>query len=248
MRIASWAVLIALNIGSVSFAQAPGRYPPQTTSGTGYTGVPYSATETTTNVLTGTDGVQHTQTSVQLLWRDAQGRTRRESIQHDALGVESRSVIITDPVAGVYLKWTVRYDSTNKIASIWPLSEAQKITAPPPLPHLTAPDLVPRIIGPDCGCERLGLQDINGEYAEGSRTKHTVRATVAGGQDHVVTNENWISPELRIILRHITDDPVEGVTTTNVIDVVRGDPSSDLFAAPEGYEIRDRRQSPTPAR
>jgi hypothetical protein len=90
MRIASWAVLIALNIGSVSFAQAPGRYPPQTTSGTGFTGVPYSATETTTKIQIGADGVKHTETSVQLLWRDAQGRTRSELLnQLDASsGVE----------------------------------------------------------------------------------------------------------------------------------------------------------------
>jgi hypothetical protein len=246
MRIASWAVLIALNLSPALFAQTSVRLPPQTTSGTGFTGAPYSAKETSVKIQTAADGTQRTATYVELLWRDASGRTRREVVQQDPYGAEYRSVIITDPIAGVYLKWTIGNVAVNKVATIWPLSEDQKITAPPPPRRIPSSNPAPAGNDPTCGCERLAPQLINGVYAEGSRSRRTVLTSPErGAQPVVVTNELWISPDLRIIMRHINDDPVEGPSTANVTDVVLGDPDPALFTAPQGYAIRDTRQSST---
>jgi hypothetical protein len=249
MRIASLIALAALTLVPILFAQTPTPLPLQTTAGMGFTGEPYSAKETTVKVQTAVDGAQNFDTFVQLLWRDAQGRTRREDIQHDASGAEYHSVIITDPIAGVYLKWTIQNGLAGRVVTIWPLSDAQKITAPPP-PYSAGPiNTAPQSCGQDCTREVLAPQQINSEYAMGSRVNRTVRAGTQGHiTDSIVIDENWVSPDLRIIMRHVTNDPSDGLTTTDLTDVIRGDPDPSLFVAPPGSLFRDMRQStPSPA-
>jgi hypothetical protein len=56
-----------------------------------------------------------------------------------------------------------------------------------------------------------------------------------------VINELWTSPDLRIIIRHNMDDPRTGTSTTNLTEVVRGDPDPSLFQPPEGYAVADHR-------
>jgi hypothetical protein len=238
-------------------AQPPvaGLYPPQTTSGTGFTGVPYSGKETTERVQTAADGSKFTDTHVSMIWRDTAGRTRQDHLQKSNYGTEYRSVVITDPIAGMYLKWTIGGDNPTKVATIWPLTmPQQRVTSPPPprkptaeakptaVPVSTAskPELAPADRA--FGLETLTPQEINGVFAEGTRTKRIVHTGTAGkNYDISVINELWVSPDLRIIMRHVMDDPRTGLSTTNVTDVVRGDPDPSMFKAPDGYEVRDMR-------
>ena len=243
MRIALWSVALLVALTHVSFAQSrPEPVPLQTMSGTGFTGAPYSCKETTVKVQTLTDGTTTTETSVELLWRDAEGRTRRHIIRHADSGAEYGSIIITDPVAGIYLKWTTGDEATRRVVSIWPVTPAQRVTAPPPsgpAPLATAGSTVSR---PDFQREVLPSQDINGVFSEGTRTIRTIRLEGEIGNRVIeVMNELWISPDLKIIVRHIMDDPRTGTSTTNVTDVVRGDPDPSLFQAPEGYQVVDHR-------
>lgn len=186
-----------------------------------------------------TDGTTTTETFVELIWRDADGRTRRDMIQHTPSGAEYRQVIITDPVTGLYSKWMVGYPSDKKVMHIWP--NAQQVTAPipagkPPVnPGTTTPT-------PDLQREILTPQEINGIYAEGWRATRTIQLSEESSKRVIeVTNEIWTSPELRIMVRQIHDDPRKGKETTDVTDVVRGDPDPGLFQAPQGYEIADHR-------
>ena len=129
MRLASWSIATLLALAPVSFAQStPQPVPLQTTSGTGFTGAPYSGKETTVKVLA--DGTTLT-TFVEYLWRDAEGRTRRDLIRHDDAGEQYRDVIITDPVGGFYLKWEEGNPSARQVVNIWPVTPAQRVTTPP---------------------------------------------------------------------------------------------------------------------
>jgi hypothetical protein len=243
MRIALWSVALLVALTHVSFAQSrPEPVPLQTMSGTGFTGAPYSCKETTVKVQTLTDGTTTTETSVELLWRDAEGRTRRHIIRHADSGAEYGSIIITDPVAGIYLKWTTGDEATRRVVSIWPVTPAQRVTAPPPSGPASTSNPSPTSSTPDFQKEVLTPQDINGVYAEGTRTTRTIRLEgESSGRVIQVTNELWISPDLRIIMRHIHGDPRSGTVTTNVTDMVRGDPNPSLFLAPQGYEVEDHR-------
>jgi len=237
VRIAPWPIAILLAVASVSVAQTAPAIPLQTTSGTGFTGAPYSGRATTVKEKTLTDGTRTTETSVELLWRDAEGRTRRELIQNTDTGVEYRLINITDPVGGVYLIWDDNEEIARRVVGIWPLPSKQRVTAPPS----------PVIQGkaetrPDFRNEILTPQEINGVYAVGSRWNRTIHLEGESSNRVIeVTNELWISPDLRIIVRHIHDDPRTGKETTDVTDVVRGDPDPALFQAPEGYAVVDRR-------
>ena len=243
MRLASWSIAVLLTCASVSFAQSARQpIPLPTTSGTGFTSAPYSGKETTVKVQTLTDGTKTTTTSVEYIWRDAEGRTRRDLIRNDNSGAQYRSVIITDPVDGVYLKWEEGNPSVKQVVSIWPVARAQRVTAPPSSAPPTPPNPAAMVSTPDYRREILTPQYINGVYSEGTRTVHSFRLEGESSNRVIeVTNEMWISPDLRIIVRHLHDDPRAGTEVTNVTDVVRGDPDPSLFQAPEGYDVVDHR-------
>jgi hypothetical protein len=221
--------------------------PLQTTSGTGFTGVPYSATETTVTVRTLSDGTQTTQTFVEQLWRDNDGRTRREMIRYDATGREFHSIIITNPVAGVYVKWTAGDSNAQRIAAIWPIAGGLHATSPAqaaPAKSVPASRTSPV---PGFQSERLEPQFINGIWSEGTRTTRTIRLEGdAGNRSIQVVNELWLARDLKIIMRHILDDPRVGKTTTDVSDVVLGDPEPALFRPPPDYLVEDHRAQSTP--
>jgi hypothetical protein len=242
VRIYSWPIAVLLALTPVSLAQSgglsrPATIPLQTTSGTGFTGAPYSGRATTVKEKVLTDGTRITETFVELLWRDAEGRTRRELIRHTDSGVEYRSIIITDPVGGMYLKWMDGYPTDKLVMHIWPVAPNQRVTAPPSPVNQgkveTRPDFRNEILTP---------QEINGVYAVGSRWSRTIRLEGESSNRVItVTNELWISPDLRIIVRHLHDDPQSGKEDTEVTEVVRGDPEPALFQAPEGYAVVDHR-------
>jgi hypothetical protein len=54
-----------------------------------------------------------------------------------------------------------------------------------------------------------------------------------------VTSETWISPELKIIVRQITNDPRSGKVLTELTNIDRSDPDPALLQPPEGYIIKD---------
>jgi hypothetical protein len=247
MRFASWFTAALVATAATCLAQtAPAPIPLLTTSGTGFNGAPYAGRETTVAVKPLADGTTTTQTFVQLLWRDADGRTRSEHVLHTDSGVEYHSVVVTDPVAGVYLKWTTGNEAVKPVVSIWPVARAQTKTAP------AAPSPVPRagldstVLPPGLQRETLPPQEINGVYSEGTRTIRTIHLGEERDNRVIkVTNELWISPDLRIIVRHIMDGPRTGTSTTNLTDVVRGDSDSSLFQPPEGYQLVDHRAKTT---
>jgi hypothetical protein len=253
VRIASIAILTSFLLGAACPSQPPPSSPLQTTSGTGFTGAPYSGTETTVDIKTAADGTRYSNTNVMYLWRDAEGRTRQEHLEKSPSGIEIHSVIITDPIAGVYLKWSYGDESMPKVMTIQPLAERQRVRAPAANQYAYATTSqyapssgAPRSCGNGCTVEteRLAPQAINGVNSFGTRTTRTFKAgTAENGQSLVVTvtNELWISPDLAIIVRHINDDGRTGQSETDVTDVERVDPDPSLFAAPEGYQVRDMR-------
>ena len=253
MRIASIAILTSFLLGAACPGQTPTSSVLQTTSGTGFTGAPYSGKETTVDMKTATDGTRYSNTYVTYLWRDGEGRTRQEHLGKSPSGIDIHSAIITDPVNGVYLKWSYGDESMPRVMTIWPLAERQQVRAPAAnqYAYATGPQYAPSSSGPrPCGngctmeTEKLALQPINGVNAFGTLTTRTFAAgTAENGRNLVVTvtNELWLSPDLAIIVRHINDDPRTGRSETDVTDVVPGDPDPSLFVAPEGYEVRDMR-------
>jgi hypothetical protein len=215
-----WAIVVAASLAPAAFGQIGN------IAGTGYTGVPYSAVET---MVTGSD------TRMALLSRDAEGRTRQEYIVHREDGSETHTVRIIDPTAGVSLTWVVGGDVASHVASLEPLPMGQRRTGPVP----DDADLSPgsRSCGSGCSEEIFPPQQINGFQCRGFRIKRIIRDP-ATKSSSIQTTENWSSPELGVILRHIEVDVLAGRSTSEVTNIVRGDPDPSLFQLPQGYTVQ----------
>jgi hypothetical protein len=86
--------------------------------------------------------------------------------------------------------------------------------------------------------EDLGEQVLEGLLVKGERLTDTIPAGAAGNERAIdIVTERWYSKDIEAIVRHRFFDPRVGETTYELVNVVRGDPSPDLFQVPQGYEI-----------
>jgi hypothetical protein len=89
--------------------------------------------------------------------------------------------------------------------------------------------------------ESLGSRTINGVVAEGERITNTMPAGAIGNDQPLVsTSEIWTSPDLNLVVLEIHDDPQNGTTTRELVNLDRGEPDPALFRAPEGYTVKDQ--------
>jgi hypothetical protein len=196
---------------------------------------PYSAKQTTTRVQTLANGTTITTVTTSQLWRDADGRTRQESLNTLADGSQSRFISTYDPVARVRMSWTVGNPNLAKVVTIYhyPQPVAQPVTITPP----TAQRYYPTTN------ESLPPQTIDGIYVTGNRSTRTIPAGYEGNdRDMTTTSENWYSQSLGIQLRYTNDDPRNGKMTTEVTDVQQTAPDPALFQPPEGYQVKEANQ------
>jgi hypothetical protein len=232
-------------------------------------GAPYSGEEIDEQVQTLADGTHITHTSLPVkVYRDSQGRTRRERQIGGGMMMASHVsdtpviVEITDPVAQV--KYTL--DTVNKVAhrqqmaarqgSMGTLSFGRAVgaeigggsgtgsasssaVAPPPPP----PPPAARLAGgvrPESTTEKLGTDTIEGVLVEG--TRHTTTWPVgAQGNDRPISNvmEKWMSADLKLLISSKTTDPRNGEHTHKLTSISRAEPSPDLFQPPSDYTVVD---------
>lgn len=237
-----------------------------------YPNLPYSAKSTATWVDQRSDGSVVAHTKETLLYRDAEGRTRSEIAQdkqimtsHDRegntrtmdvtrmYGGDKHFVTVADPVDGITFYWTIDEQAEKKQVRV-----NRRAPRPPKNPTQTTPAYSgPQEKDPDTiavspfnhnHVETLGAQTVNGLYAEGYRATELLRDP-GTGTDMTATTEEWLSPDLKIVVREIQTDPrfsnenlpqgaVHRIELTNV---VRLDPDPELFKLPKEYEVVERR-------
>jgi hypothetical protein len=213
------------------------------------TGAPYSAEAVTeiTQILHDGNRIEN-RTSVTVA-RDSQGRVRREqkAIAVGAFVAEAPGPIITitDPSSGVF----TTLDPERRVAIRSPRPSDRPFRtftgargaarlggAPPPLPPLQG-QLVPQ---GDVRTESLGMNDIEGVRAEGTRVTVTIPAGAIGNQLPIaVVTERWYSPELQIVVQTRRSDPRTGETVYRLTNIVRAEPPPDLFQIPADYRIEE---------
>lgn len=235
------------------------------------TGAPFSAvavSETTQTLADGTHINRKTQSNV---YRDSQGRVRRE-VTIAGFGPMAPSgqpksfVVINDPVAGATFMLHPDHKTAEKMG---------------------------RPFGHGKGAIREGLQNKMGlrqqqEIANGTLKKvdlGTCDPTVAGscpagvsvpaqgtqiiktipqgqiGNDQAITitHERWYSNELQTVVMSKHGDPWSGETTYTLTNIQRAEPNASLFAVPSDYAVTEggpgrgargaarRQQAPPPA-
>ena len=90
--------------------------------------------------------------------------------------------------------------------------------------------------------ESLEPRDIEGVRAEGTRTVMTIPAGSMGNALPIeIVNERWMSPELKVVLLTRRFDPRFGETIYRLTNIIRGEPSADLFKVPADFKTEDVR-------
>ena len=203
------------------------------------TGAPYSGVAVTETEQTLADGNTINRRIQANVFRDSQGRTRRE-ITLTGVGPLSTAggshtfVMIHDPVAGTAFV----LHQEKKVAEKLPVPGGGR----KPLANLQGKfnaRMQAEIADGSLKKEDLGVQTINGISAQGTRFTRTIPAGQAGNaKPIIITNERWYSPDLQIVIKTVRNDPRFGETTYTVTNIQKQEPAAALFAVPSDYTVK----------
>src|SRR3954471_10226632 len=248
---------------------------------------PYSAETIVEGNQVLADGNRITQKTTGRVYRDSEGRTRREDDRKDG----SVGISITDPVGGV----ASSHDPVNKIAWRTPMGATGAIMGKLDLVEterrkvelertVTAADGTTRIErketqvsptqadqekaaviaarGAGAGGGGRGGGGARGEGSMVARARvaegplehktidgiavegHSTRTVIAAGQigneqPLTITNEEWRSPDLNVLVMTRHTDPRSGESTYRLTNIIRAEPDASLFMVPPDYTVKD---------
>lgn len=226
-------------------------------------GAPYSGNAVTENTQTLADGNHIVNRTTAVVYRDGEGRERREQSLPNIggfapQGAPSTTVFISDPVAGT--NYSLNPD--DKTAIKLPIPQLATVPPTPSGARGETRVMVQRmgvagasVGGPhvmlysktDAGTaaappavEQLGTKVVEGVQAEGTRTTITIPAGQIGNDKPIqIVDEVWRSPELQVIVHSEHNDPRMGSTIYSLQNISRSDPSPTLFQVPPDYTLKD---------
>jgi len=237
-------------------------------------GAPYSAQAVTETTQTLGDGNRIVNQNSARVYRDSEGRTRREeairAIGPLANGQMPQAVFINDPVAGV----SYMLEPNSRVArKMMPMrfefkfdTDVDKLRdnregLPDGPPETFTVQIAQPQVGADLNtgtaismerrpkAESLGKQTIEGVEAEGTRTTITIPAGEIGNERAIeIVSERWYSSELQTVVMTKHSDPRFGETVYRLTNVSRGEPDKTLFQVPSDYTMREATSSPLPMR
>ncbi|MBY0503648.1 MAG: hypothetical protein K2X03_07055 [Bryobacteraceae bacterium] len=228
---------------------------PMDVGGSTVKNAPYSAEAVTESVQTLTDGNRITRKNTISQYRDGEGRTRREfELQSmgrlgDVEAGANKSISINDPVAKVHYSLNLK----NKTAMKMPAGDGMFniALAGPGMASATTIRTMERSPGSehmisfttksdDAKEEDLGMRNIEGVEAKGTRSTLTIPAGEVGNEQPLkIVVEKWYSEQLKthVLTRH--SDPRVGETTLRLTNIRLGEPSALLFEVPAGFTVQD---------
>ncbi len=233
---------------------------------------PFSATLTIETLESKADGSVLTRTATSRIYRDEEGRTRRDRMPDSSASAvpntdqQPQSTTINDPVAG----FTYTLDHRAQLARRSTLralpepdANEQKIVTGSiaPTRDQTARNQIlpmPNVGGSGHGIRNatsgtsfagpkntpLGEREIEGISAEGTRV--SVRIPLgAMGNNHAmeIVVERWYSSELNTTVLATRTDPRFGEIVYRLTNIERGKPAATLFIVPQEYKITGQTDS-----
>jgi hypothetical protein len=221
---------------------------------------PYSAEAVTEVTQTLSDGNRIVRKSTASIYRDGEGRTRREQTlsaigPFAAAGDPPQTIFINDPVAGFNYVLDPRSHTARKL----PLPRIENLPAGARANVrfeervVQAPVGAPATAGarvmiyenreegaPKPKTESLGKQTVEGVEADGTRTTITIPAGQIGNERPIqLTTERWYSQELQAVVMTKSSDPFVGDTVYRLTNINRNEPAHALFEVPGDYKIKD---------
>ena len=217
---------------------------------------PYSADVVTETTQTLGDGNHIRQSSTVKVYRDSQGRTRREQSLNALGGLAANAnlpqvVFINDPVVGVNYALNPQDRTATKSAWFRPGRGGQMQGSNQPMARLRqqSADGSAAIAGrrgrggPGAGAlapQSLGRQTVEGVPADGTRATMTIAAGQWGNEQPIqIVTERWYSPDLQMFVLSKRTDPRMGETVSKLANISRSEPPSSLFEPPADYKVAE---------
>ena len=218
-------------------------------------GAPFSAQVVIENTQTLANGVHISNKATGMLYRDSEGRTRREQPRDGSPEI----VLINDPIAGVLYRLHMFDQTVVKIA--YPSSERveqerrevelkrgaeertialrRKIEASGITEGQRAED---RELGRERKVEALGTQMFEGVQASGTRVTLTIAAGREGNdRPYDIVSERWYSPDLQMVVMTRQSDPRSGDKTFKLANITLGEPARSLFEPAPNFRMKEEK-------
>jgi hypothetical protein len=232
-------------------------------------GAPYSAETVNDRTQVLADGNRIVQHSTGRVYRDSEGRVRREEDRPSG----QPGISITDPVAGVswsldpetHVAWKTASFAGSLILN--KLDEAKLEAAKVETARRLEAELRARegsrepgsgavvtiessggrleTRRPGRGVEQRAAEELpekmlEGVRVEGKRVTTTIAAGAVGNERPMVsTVEEWTSPDLQVLVSSERKDPREGTSTYRLLNVILGEPPASMFQVPPDYTVRE---------
>lgn len=222
-----------------------------TVDGKAVKGAPYSADTLNETVQVLADGNRITHKTTGALYRDSEGRTRREQTI-EAIGPWSTSgepvktVIINDTVGGMTFFLDSKNKEARKVAVIQATANERSGNAQVGL-SMSDRDVAKLKSMLRAGQsdatggvkeEALGNQTIEGVVCQGTRITTTIPEGTIGNERPInMVTERWYSPELQVVVMSKHTDPRMGETTFRLERISRSEPAPSLFEVPADYTL-----------
>lgn len=210
------------------------------------TGAPFSATASSETTQSLQDGTTIRRMTSSALYRDSQGRFRREVTLSgfgplQASGKTRTMITIGDPVAGAHYL----LDPEQKVAhKLTPPNGGKRGAGSNGKAEAFDQKMQRRIAKEEAAGElkkeSLGTQSINGVNAEGTRITRVIPVGQIGNDKPIqIVFERWYSPDLQIVVKSTRKDPRFGTTTYALTNVQRAEPDAALFTVPSDYTVKE---------
>jgi hypothetical protein len=213
-------------------------------------GAPFSADVINESVQTLADGNRILRRSTAHVYRDSEGRLRREEDR----GTGSPVITITDPVADKsWMLDTENHTVRQSRAVVFEVNtggrgdDLRRLEQVKALLSGVPADFTVGFNGrglvqagnEQSTEERLTPRTIEGLRVEGTRRTTTLAPGAIGNERAIVViSEEWMSPELKTLVLSEHSDPRTGTSTYKLVNVKRGDPPASLFQVPADYTVQ----------
>jgi hypothetical protein len=202
-------------------------------------GAPFSAIATSTTTQTLADGNHITRTTQTKVYRDSQGRFRKDvtlpGIGPLAASGQPHSFIhISDPVA----RTAYVLEPDQKVARQMPGLGGMKVRTGGGPGGNAFYRQFKQSAEATAKTESLGPQTIEGVNTEWTRTTRTIPAGEIGNEKPItIVSQHWYSADLQMDVKSTHSDPRFGDTTYTLTKIQRTEPDASLFAVPSDYTV-----------
>jgi len=205
------------------------------------TGAPFSAVAVSESAQTLADGNHITRKTQTNLFRDSQGRFRKEVTLSGfgplaASGGPKSFVVIDDPIANANFV----LHPENKIAEkMGHPFRGMKGSMKGAIGEKRQARQEQEIASGNLKKEDLGTQVIGGVSAQGTRLTHTIPAGQIGNEKPIViVHETWFSNDLQMVVMSKRSNPWSGESTYTLTNIQRTEPAASLFAVPSDFTVQ----------